>query len=43
MRVKLSATEAAAGEYYRAAGVGDWAYTYKNLDSETQALFTEEE
>jgi hypothetical protein len=35
--------EAAAGEYYRAAGVGDWAYTYENLDSETQALFTEEE
>ena len=26
-----------------AAGVGDWAYTYENLDSETQALFTEEE
>jgi hypothetical protein len=23
--------------------VGDWAYTYENLDSETQALFTEEE
>jgi hypothetical protein len=35
--------EAAAGEYYRAAGVGDWAYTYENLDSETRALFTEEE
>ena len=43
MRVKLSATEAAAGEYYRAAGVGYWAYTYENLDFETQALFTEEE
>ncbi len=24
-------------------GWGDWAYTYENLDSETQALFTEEE
>jgi hypothetical protein len=35
--------EAAAGEYGRAAGVGDWAYTYENLGSETQALFTEEE
>ena len=23
--------------------MGDWGYTYKNLDSETQALFTEEE
>ena len=23
--------------------MGDWAYTYENLDSETQALFTEEE
>jgi hypothetical protein len=34
--------EAAAGEYCRAAGVGDWAYTYENLGSETQALFTEE-
>jgi hypothetical protein len=39
----VAEAEAAAGEYYRAAGVGDWAYTYENLDSETQALFTEEE
>ncbi|MDP9484185.1 MAG: hypothetical protein M3Q49_00030 [Actinomycetota bacterium] len=35
--------EQAAGDYYRAAGVQDWAYTYENLDSETQGLFTEEE
>ncbi len=35
--------EEAAGDYYRAAGLEDWAYTYENLDSETQALFTEEE
>lgn len=35
--------EVAAGDYYRAAGVEDWAYTYENLDSETQSLFTEEE
>ncbi|MEJ7842901.1 MAG: hypothetical protein WKF95_14150 [Rubrobacter sp.] len=34
--------EEAAGEYYRAAGVEDWDYTYDNLDSETQALFSEE-
>ena len=39
----VAEAEAAAGEYYRAAGVGDWAYTYENLDTETQALFTEEE
>ncbi len=39
----VAEAEAAAGEYYRAAGVGDWAYTYENLDSETQSLFTEEE
>ncbi len=35
--------EEAAGDYYRAAGVQDWAYTYENLDSETQGLFTEDE
>ncbi|MDP9474503.1 MAG: hypothetical protein M3R38_02185 [Actinomycetota bacterium] len=35
--------EQAAGDYYRAAGVEDWTYTYENLDSETQSLFTEEE
>jgi hypothetical protein len=35
--------EEAAGDYYRAAGLEDWAYTYENLDSETQAMFTEEE
>ena len=35
--------EEAAGDYYRAAGVDDWAYTYANLDSETRSMFTEEE
>ncbi|MDP9480434.1 MAG: hypothetical protein M3R38_33030, partial [Actinomycetota bacterium] len=35
--------EEAAGDYYRAAGVQDWAYTYENLDSDTKAMFTEEE
>jgi hypothetical protein len=35
--------EEAAGDYYRAAGRGDWAYTYEHLDSETQSRFTREE
>lgn len=35
--------EVAAGEYYSAAGVENWAYTYENLDSETQSLFTRDE
>jgi len=35
--------QAAAEEYYQAAGVGDWDYTYEHLDSETQGLFTREE
>ena len=35
--------EEAAGDYYRAAGLEDWAYTYENLDDETQSGFTEEE
>jgi hypothetical protein len=35
--------EEAAGDYYRAAGSEDWAYTYENLDSRTQSMFTEEE
>lgn len=35
--------EEAAGDYYRAAGLEDWAYTYEHLDSETQGMFTEEE
>ncbi len=35
--------EEAAGDYYRAVGVGDFDYTYDALDSETQALFTREE
>jgi hypothetical protein len=35
--------EQAAGDYYRAVGVGDFDYTYDNLDSETQAMFTREE
>lgn len=33
----------AAGEYYRAAGVEDWDYTYEHLEAETQSLFTREE
>ncbi|MDP9479664.1 MAG: hypothetical protein M3R38_29040, partial [Actinomycetota bacterium] len=39
----LEAAEEAAGDYYRAAGVQDWAYTYENLDSETGSLFSEDE
>ncbi|CAA9398623.1 MAG: hypothetical protein AVDCRST_MAG93-10109, partial [uncultured Chloroflexia bacterium] len=35
--------EEAAGDYYRAAGSEDWEYTYDNLDSQTQALFSREE
>ena len=35
--------EEAAGDYYRASGVGDWNYTYENLDSSTQSNFTREE
>jgi len=35
--------EEAAGDYYRAAGVEAWGYTYEHLDSETQSLFTREE
>ncbi len=35
--------EEAAEAYYRAAGMEDWAYTYENLDSETQSDFTREE
>ncbi len=35
--------EEVAGDYYRAAGVENWAYTYENLDSETRAIFTEDE
>jgi serine/threonine protein kinase len=35
--------EEAAGDYYRAAGAGDWDYTYDHLDSETRSLFTREE
>ncbi len=35
--------EEAAGDYYRAAGSGDWGYTYDHLDSETQSHFTREE
>lgn len=33
----------ASGDYYRAAGLEDWAYTYDHLDSATQNMFTEEE
>ena len=33
----------AAGDYYRAAGMEDWAYAYEHLAPETQARFTREE
>lgn len=32
----------AVGDYYRAAGMEDWAYTYDHLDSQTRSMFTEE-
>jgi hypothetical protein len=35
--------EEAAGDYYRAAGLEDWDYTYEHLDSETQSAFSREE
>lgn len=35
--------EEAAEDYYQAAGLEDWAYTYENLDEETRSGFTEEE
>ncbi len=35
--------EEAVEDYYYAVDREDWAYTYENLDSESQALFTEEE
>jgi len=33
----------AVEDYYQAADREDWAYTYEHLDSQTQAIFTEEE
>jgi hypothetical protein len=33
----------AAEDYYQAVDQEDWAYTYDNLDSQTQSMFTEEE
>src|SRR5215203_3060928 len=33
----------AAQDYYQAVDQENWAYTYDNLDSQTQTLFTEEE
>ncbi len=30
-------------DYYKAAGRQHWAYTYSHLDSQTQAVFVEEE
>jgi hypothetical protein len=33
----------AAEDYYQAVDQENWAYTYENLDSQTQALFTEDE
>ena len=35
--------EEAAGDYYRASGVGDWNYTFENLDASTQSGFSREE
>lgn len=35
--------EAAVNDYYQAAGLQDWGYTYDNLAAETQSLFSEEE
>lgn len=35
--------EEAANDYYQAAGIDDWAFTYDNLAAETQSLFSEEE
>lgn len=34
---------AAVEDYYEAVNRGDWGYTYDNLDSETQPLFTRDE
>ena len=33
----------AVDDYYWAVDREDWAYTYRNLDSQTQSMFTEEE
>ncbi len=33
----------AAGDYYRAVGVEDWAYTYDHLDADTRSRFTRQE
>jgi hypothetical protein len=35
--------EEAAGDYYRAAGLENWEYTYDHLDSKTRRMFTKEE
>lgn len=35
--------EQAVGDYYRAAGLEDWDYTYDHLDSRTRSMFTREE
>ncbi len=39
----MAGAEEAAGDYYRAVGVEDWASTYEDLDSETRAMFTEKD
>ena len=33
----------AVGDYYRAAGAEEWAYTYDHLASKTQSMFTRDE
>ena len=39
----VAEAEEAAEDYYQAAGLEDWEYTYEHLDSVTQSMFTEEE
>lgn len=39
----IADAEEAAEDYYQAAGMEDWEYTYEHLDSETQSMFTLEE
>jgi hypothetical protein len=41
-KIETEAQEA-AGEYYWAAGLEDWEYTYDHLDSETRSMFTRDE
>lgn len=38
-----ASVEQEVGDYYRAAGAEEWAYTYDYLASETRSMFTEDE